>query len=101
MTTFTLHVTEMQSLPTNDRVINVLWAYTGTDGDVSASVTGETTFAQGDEGSYTPYANLTEAQVLGWVRGTWTVEQEMAQQMEIEEQLAKKRLVTMPLPWAS
>lgn len=99
MTEYTLYITGMQALPDNDRVINVFWSYTGTDGVNSESITGETTFAQDESGPFTPYEELTEEQVLGWVRGTWTVEQEMAQQAEIETKLAECRLITKPLPW--
>jgi hypothetical protein len=70
MTTFTTTITSMYTLntPEPDYVVNVLYEVTGVDGTYTASIGGNTTFNSADqEGAFIPYANLTQAQVIGWI----------------------------------
>lgn len=100
--TYTLNVTQMEVAPQaegqTDVVVNVGWAYVGTDGTNSAAFGGTTavTYTQGNP--FTPYNQLTEDQVAGWVLAAWSADQTQAQQTIIANQLA---LATPPLPWVS
>ena len=70
MTTFTTTITSMYTLqqPDPDYVVNALLQVTGVDGSNTASIGGNTTFNSADqEGPVTPYASLTQAQVIGWI----------------------------------
>jgi len=70
MTTFTTRITSMYTLntPSPDYVVNALWEVTGVDGTNTASIDGNTQFSSADqEGPVTPYADLTEAIVIGWI----------------------------------
>ena len=70
MTTFTTTITSMYTLqqPDPDYVVNALWQVTGVDGNNTANIGGNTTFNSADqEGPVTPYASLTQAQVIGWI----------------------------------
>ena len=70
MTTFTTTITSMYTLqqPDPDYVVNAIWLVTGVDGEYTASIGGNTTFNSADQtGPVTPYANLTQAQVIGWI----------------------------------
>ena len=70
MTQFTTTVTAMYTLntPSPDYVVNCLWQVTGVDGTYTASIGGNTQFNSADqEGAITPYADLTEAIVIGWI----------------------------------
>ena len=70
MTTFTTTITSMYTLqqPDPDYVVNVLYQVTGVDGSNTASIGGNTTFSSADQtGPVTPYASLTQAQVIGWI----------------------------------
>jgi hypothetical protein len=70
MTTFTTTITSMYTLDTPDPgyVVNALWQVTGVDGTNTASIGGNTQFSSADqEGAITPYADLTEAIVIGWI----------------------------------
>ena len=70
MTTFTTAITSMYTLqqPDPDYVVNVLYQVTGVDGSNTASICGNTTFNSADQtGPVTPYASLTQAQVIGWI----------------------------------
>jgi len=69
-TTFTTTITSMYTLqqPDPDYVVNALWQVTGVDGEYTANIGGNTTFNSADqEGPVTPYASLTQAQVIGWI----------------------------------
>lgn len=70
MTTFTTHITAMYTLqqPDPDYVVNVLWEVTGVDGTYTVSIDGNTQFNSADQvGAFIPYADLTEAIVIGWI----------------------------------
>ena len=70
MTTFTTRITAMYTLqqPDPNYVVNALWEVTGVDGTNTASIGGNTQFNSADQtGPVTPYASLTQAQVIGWI----------------------------------
>jgi hypothetical protein len=70
MTQFTTRITSMYTLntPEPDYVVNVLYEVTGVDGTYTASIGGNTQFSSADqEGAIVPYADLTEAIVIGWI----------------------------------
>ena len=70
MTTFTTRITSMYTLntPEPDYVVNILYEVTGVDGTHTASIGGNTQFNSADqEGAIVPYADLTEAIVIGWI----------------------------------
>ena len=70
MTTFTTTVTQMFTLPQEagqtDVVVNVNYLVTGVDGANTADIgfSQQFTIQQGE--AFTPYAQLTQAQVVGW-----------------------------------
>ena len=70
MTTFTTTITAMYTLqqPDPNYVVNALWEVTGVDGTYTASIGGNTQFSSADQvGPIVPYADLTEAIVIGWI----------------------------------
>jgi hypothetical protein len=84
-------------------VLSAGWRLIGVDGEYSASAYSTVSFPQPEEGgSYTPYAELTEAQVLGWV---WEngVDKDAAEASVTEQvaNLVNPPVVQPPLPWAS
>ena len=69
-TTFTTRITAMYTMqqPDPNYVVNVLWEVTGVDGTHTASIGGNTQFNSADQvGAIIPYANLTQATVVGWI----------------------------------
>lgn len=83
-------------------VISCGWRCTGTDGEYSGTVYSSRSFTQDAEsdGSFTPYADLTQDQVLGWVwaNGVNKDATEAAVAGQIENQ--KNPPVIQPsLPW--
>ena len=68
MTTYTTTITAMYTMDTPEPgfVVNLLWTVTGVDGQYTASIDGNSQFTV-QEGTFTPYSQLTESQVLGWI----------------------------------
>ena len=105
-TQYTWTVTAMDCYPQEDGntdvVFNVHWTCFGTDGTYSGSVYSTCSVTLDPSAPYTPYAQLTQAQVLGWI---WTsgVDQtatEAAVEQQIQNQI-NPPVVTPPLPWAT
>jgi len=104
-TTFNWTVTAMDCYPQEggnaDVVFNVHWTCSGTDGTYSGSVY-STCAVPGPGDSFTPYADLTQQQVIGWVwaNGVDQAATEAAVQTQISNQ-AKPPVVTPTLPWSA
>ena len=69
MTTFTTRITAMYTLqqPDPNYVVNALWEVTGVDGEYTGSIGGNTQFTSQQGPDFIPYADLTEAIVIGWI----------------------------------
>jgi len=69
MTTFTTTITAMYTVqqPDPNYVVNAIWKVTGVDGQYTAEIGGNTIFDSQQESTFIPYANLTEATVIGWI----------------------------------
>lgn len=85
-----------------DVVFTVHWRRVATDGTYSADIYGSQSVTLAPEAPFTPYADLTEAQVIGWLEdafGPETLEaQKAALDKQIEDQINPP--VTRPaLPW--
>ena len=68
-TQFTTTITSMYTVPNpTGYVVNVLFNVSGTDGTYTATIDGNINFApEQDQVDFIPYANLTEAIVMGWI----------------------------------
>ena len=68
MTTFTTSINAMYTMDTPEPgfVVNLLWKVTGVDGSNTASIDGNSQFTV-QEGTFTPYDQLTESQVIAWI----------------------------------
>jgi len=73
--TYSWSVTSMYTLPEvegeTDVVVLAQWAVSGTDGTYSETLGSNTTqfTISADDPNFTPYADLTEEQVVGWIQG--------------------------------
>lgn len=105
MTTFNWQIEWMQTTPTTanppECVLTAGWRCTGTDGDYTASVYSTCSFPA-PEGSFTPYSNLTQDQVLGWcwANGVDKDSAEAAVQTQIDNQI-NPPTIQPPLPWSN
>jgi len=72
--TYKWSVTSMYTLPMvegqKDVVVLAQWAVSGTDGTYTETLGSNTTqfTISADEPNFTPYADLTEEQVVGWIK---------------------------------
>lgn len=84
-----------------DYVICCHWQCNGVDGDYSGSVYSTCGFAVVQGPSFTPYADLTQDQVLGWcwANGVDKDATEAAVEQQIQNQI-NPPIVSPPLPWA-
>jgi hypothetical protein len=84
-----------------DVVITADWRCNGTDGTYSGTCYGSASFAP-PSGNFTPYPDLTEAQVLGWCwsNGVDKVAIEANVTQQIENQI-NPPVIAPPLPWAA
>ena len=67
MTTYLWTVSQMDRLTSDDFVVTVHYNVSATDGEYQASTYGTTSYAQTSD-NFTPYEQLTEAKVVGWVQ---------------------------------
>ena len=67
-------VTAMYTLPKVDDFTDVVviadWTLTGISGEYSSSVNNSTQFSLPQGEDFTPYEDLTEVQVVGWIKNT-------------------------------
>ena len=106
MTTITWNISVLDCLPQSaegaDFVVTVHWQCNGVDGDYNGSVYSTCSFAVVEGTSFTPYADLTLDQVLGWIwaNGVDKTATEAAVEQQIETQ-KNPPIVAPPLPWVS
>lgn len=87
-----------------DVVFTVHWTLDGTDGTYAGSVYGSVGLTLDPEAPYTPYADLTEAQVIGWVQDALGEGQVIAYEANVAQQIENQinpPVVTPPLPWST
>jgi len=103
-TTITWSITAMNCSTTEqnpDTVIVCHWTCAGADGTYNASVY-STCSVPTPTGSFTPYSDLTQSQVLGWCYANGV--DKSATEAAVEAQLASLQnppVVTPPLPWSA
>jgi hypothetical protein len=105
MTTFTTTITAMYTLqqPDPNYVVNALWEVTGVDGTYTASIGGNTQFSSADQtGPVTPYADLTEAIVIGWILEDAIASAQACVQGQIDSMITPPvSPENTPLPWVA
>ena len=94
---FTWNVVQMDRLTSDGFVVTCHYVVSAVDGDYTASTYGTVGYTQTDK-SYKPYADLTQAEVVGWVQeslGKDTVEAGLTAQIEAQ----KNPVQETGLPW--
>ena len=104
---------KQQSVNIDDAVVGTQWKLTATDEDgFSGEFTGATPFSIStiNTSSFTPYSELTEAQVLGWIKNHVSGSNPSTNYMAhingvIEKEIASKKWVKVEvaevdLPWS-
>jgi hypothetical protein len=90
----------MDRLTSDGFVVTVHYNVTATDDTYSASTYGTIGYTQQPDETYTPYADLTQAQVVGWVQtslGKDTVEASLQSQIDLQ----KNPVQAAGVPWST
>jgi hypothetical protein len=103
-TTITWSITAMNCSTTEqnpDTVILCHWTCAGTDGTYNASIY-STCSVPSPTGSFTPYSDLTQSQVLDWcyANGVDKTSTEAAVEAQLQAQI-NPPVVTPALPWSA
>ena len=104
MTTFTTTITNMYTMqtPDPDYVVNALWQVTGVDGEYTASIQGNTQFTSQQGPDFIPYADLTEATVIGWIPEPQITSAQACVQGQIDSMITPPvSPANTPLPWGA
>jgi len=109
MITYTWIVTAMYTLPKVDEFTDVVVVanstLTGTEGQYSSSINNSTQFSVPQGSDFTPYEDLTENQVIGWIQNTIgskaiaDYEAQIASDIYFQEN-PPVTATEQPLPWA-
>ena len=107
-TTYTWSVVQMDAYPEldgqQDVVFTVHWTLSGEEAGFSGGVYGSVGVTLDEGATFTPYADLTEAQVIGWVQAALGAEQVAAYEANVSQQINDQvapPVVTPPLPWGA
>lgn len=87
-----------------DVVINVDWRRIATDGQYSANCYGQVLLGPPVPTDFTPYEDLTKAQVQGWVVSSLTQAQVDKYDASLAQQIADQKnppTIPLPPPWES
>ena len=98
MTTYNWQVVQTNYNTSDKFITTVHYVVSAVDGEFTASTYG--TVGYTEEGAFTPYSQLTEAVVVGWVQtslGKDTVEESLATQIDAQ----KNPVSESGLPWAA
>ncbi len=99
-------VSQLNCLPSvegkQDYVVTAHWQCNGVDGDYSGSVYSTCSFSVVQGEAFTPYDQLTQDQVLGWVWANGV--DKAATEAAVEQQVANAKnppVVSPKLPWVA
>lgn len=93
---FTWNIVQLDRLTADGFVVTVHYTVNAVDGEFTASTYGTVGYTQ--EGSFTPFADLTQAVVVGWVQeslGKDTVEAGLTAQIDAQ----KNPVQETGVPW--
>ena len=85
-----------------DVVFTAHWTLTATEDEYTGSVYGSIGLTLDPEAPYTPYANLTKEQVVGWVKDAMGEETVAAHEAAVLQQIEDQKnpkVVSPALPW--
>lgn len=106
--TLTWNVVQMNAYPEKDGLTDVVftvhWNLIATDEEYTSSVYGSVGVELDSSAPYTPYDELTQDQVIGWVKSALGEEQVAEYEAGVTSVIEAQKnptVVTPPLPWAS
>ncbi len=104
--TYTWIISQLEAYPQHegktDVVFTVHWRRQATDGTHNADIYGSQSIALNPDEPFTPYADLTEAEVIGWLETAFGAEQLASQVAALDKQIEDQinpPILKPPLPW--
>jgi hypothetical protein len=104
--TYTWVISQLDAYPQQDGhtdvVFTVHWRRQATDGTHTADIYGSQAVTLDPSATYIPYAELTEADVIGWLEDAMGADTLEAQTAALDQQIANQinpPVITPPLPW--
>jgi hypothetical protein len=108
MITYSWTITALNCYPEyqgeQDVVFTIFATYSGTDGTYSSTIEVAQALVLTNSSTFTPYADLTESQVLGWLIDSLGPQQISQMQATIMAQIIADNqppFVQLPLPWSN
>ena len=107
MTAKTWSITQLSVYPQSEGEADVVcaaaWNVSGTDGTYNGSLNGSTAFKLDPNEPFTPMAELTQEQVLGWVFASLGEEGKATAEADVDAQIAyaASQVQSAPLPWSA
>jgi hypothetical protein len=99
MTTFNWQINQMDRLTSDGFVVTVHYTVSAVDGIYQASTYGTVGYTQQPGETYTPYDELTEPQVVGWIQASLGKDTVEASLQSIIDAL-KNPVQESGLPWS-
>jgi hypothetical protein len=106
--TYTWQIMQLDCYPQQDGhtdvVFTVHWRRQATDGTHFADTYGSQSVTLDPDAPFTAYADLTEAQVIGWLEDAFGEETLAAQVAALDQQIANQinpPVIRPPLPWSN
>lgn len=101
--TTTFKISQMDRLTADGFVVTVHWTASQVDGDFSASTYSTVSFTEQPGQSLVPYEDLTEAQVIQWVKDSLGEEGVAAIDTALANNIADQKApkVAAGVPWAT
>jgi hypothetical protein len=106
--TYTWVISQLDCYPQQDNHTDVVfvvhWRRQATDGTYNADIYGSQAVTLDPSATYIPYAELTEAIVIGWLEDAFGPEQLEAQKSALDKQIADQinpPVVRPALPWVN
>jgi hypothetical protein len=86
-------------------IVQTHWKLTGTDANGNSAIfSGATPFTAANvpAGSFTAFADLTEASVISWIQAVVNADQSYADHIvsRIQHEIDEKTITDAPMPWA-
>jgi hypothetical protein len=85
-------------------VTRVAFSVSDTQDDLSGQVSYALNILPADPDNYTPYAEVTESQAIGWVQEVLGVEGTESMEAQVQAQIDAQKIPTpqpAPLPWVA